>query len=131
MIKLWHFILGIFISVFGTLILTLNLFIIPTHEQFQEAYNTCPETMYCYEPYGAPVEAEHVMQGAIVQVNFLPAGHQDLHGSEAIATWVVDYDNNVSWCVINTQFPEQVLGDPRMDALGHELLHCIIGEFHP
>lgn len=98
-----------------------------------EAYyaDTCPENMYCYEPYGAPVEAEYVLQGAIVKVNFLPEGHQLLEGAEANATWVVDWDANASWCVINTQFPQQVLGDPRMDALGHELLHCLIGNFHP
>lgn len=92
--------------------------------------NTCPEDMYCYEPYGAPIAAEYVLDGAIVAIKFVDAS-EFKNGEEAYAIWEVDYDKNISWCLIKAQFPEQVLGDPRMDALGHELLHCITGNFHP
>lgn len=93
--------------------------------------NACPEHLICYEPYGAPVEAQHILNGSIVQVTFVADDDERLQGNEAVAAWVVDYESNLSWCAITAQMPEQVLGDPRMDALGHELLHCIAGNFHP
>ena len=92
--------------------------------------DTCPETMVCYEPYGAPVEAEYVLTGAIVVVNFIDESEMP-DGMEAYAEYVADFENNFAWCRITTLFPERMLGDPKMDALGHELLHCITGAFHP
>ena len=113
---------------FGTFILGIvlgALVIIGTY-----AYYPPPEHLICYEPYGAPVEAEYVLQGTILKVIW--TAPEDMpEDTEAYARWVVDWDANASWCVIHAQFPEQVLGDPRMDALGHELLHCLVGDFHP
>ena len=95
-----------------------------------EAYDACPEDTYCYKPYGAPIEAEYVMTGSLVIIRWTPEDQMP-DGVEAFAEWEVDYENNFSACVITATPPQQVLGDPRMDALGHELLHCLIGNFHP
>ena len=92
--------------------------------------DTCPETMVCYEPYGSSVEPEYILAGTIVQVKFVSADELP-DGFEAYAQWEVDTDKNISWCIITTTLPKQVLGDAAMDALGHELLHCITGQFHP
>lgn len=92
--------------------------------------DTCPETMVCYEPYGAPVEPEYILQGSVVMVRFIDESAMP-DGYDAYAEYVADFENNLSWCVITTVMPEQVLGDPKMDALGHEMLHCIVGAFHP
>lgn len=99
-------------------------------QHVDEVWDTCPETMICYEPYGAPVEAEYVFGGSIVRVDFVDESELP-DDAEAIAEYVPNFEKNFSWCKITTLFPERVLGDPRMDALGHELLHCIIGDFHP
>lgn len=86
--------------------------------------------LYCYEPYGAIIEPKYILNGTIVAVEFIDAGDMP-DGTEAYARWSVDFDANVSYCVITAVLPEHMLGDPRMDALGHELLHCLTGEFHP
>jgi len=39
--------------------------------------------------------------------------------------------NKPYWCRIHAQKPTKVNGDEKMDTLGHELLHCMIGTFHP
>ena len=95
----------------------------------QPLSDTCPETMVCYEPYGSSVEPEYILAGTIVQVKFVSADELP-DGFEAYAQWEVDTDKNISWCIITTTLPKQVLGDAAMDALGHELLHCITGQFH-
>lgn len=92
--------------------------------------DVCPESMICYEPYGAPVEAKYFLNGSIILVSFIDAADMP-DGVEAYAQYAADFENNLSFCVITAVIPEQVLGDPRMDALGHELLHCITGAFHP
>lgn len=35
------------------------------------------------------------------------------------------------WCRIHAMKPTRVNNDDKMDTLGHELLHCMIGTFHP
>ena len=35
------------------------------------------------------------------------------------------------WCRIHAMKPTRVKGDEKMETLGHELLHCMIGTFHP
>jgi hypothetical protein len=90
----------------------------------------CPEGMVCYEAYGPPVEPEYILNGSLVVVQWV--AEEDMpDGYEAYAQYSVDFENNASYCLITTTMPEQVLGDSKMDALGHELLHCITGAFHP
>jgi len=89
-----------------------------------------PSDQVCYEPYGPPVIAEYFLRGSIVMVNFIDKDDMP-DGYEAYAEYTPDFDNNFSWCLITATLPEQVLGDPAMDALGHELLHCISGAYHP
>ena len=86
--------------------------------------------MICYEPYGAPVEPEYILDGTIVLVRFVDS-YTLPDGMAAYAEYVADFDANASFCVITTTLPEQTLGDPAMDALGHEFLHCLTGSFHP
>lgn len=91
--------------------------------------DTCPEQYVCYEPYGEPVSPEYILKGAIVNVRFVDADSLDVDG---YAEYELDPDGRpFSWCVITAPMPTQVLGDPAMDTLGHELLHCVTGDFHP
>jgi len=39
--------------------------------------------------------------------------------------------NKPYWCRIHAQKPTRVSGDQKMETLGHELTHCLIGTFHP
>jgi len=39
--------------------------------------------------------------------------------------------NKPYWCRIHAVKPTRVKNDEKMDTLGHELLHCTIGTFHP
>lgn len=92
--------------------------------------DTSSEPIVCYEAYGAPVEPEYILNGSVVLVQFI--AEEDMpDGMEAYAQYSVDFDTNTSLCVITTILPIRVLGDSKMDALGHELLHCITGSFHP
>jgi len=91
---------------------------------------TPPSDQVCYEPYGAPVEPEYILAGTVVSVKFVdPSDMPD--GYAAYAIYQADLDTNWSVCHIVSMFPQQVLGDERMDALGHELLHCLTGAYHP
>lgn len=84
------------------------------------------EGMYCYMPYGQPVIAEHYVDSTLVTIHWLDQERGDVAWSE----WVVDEEQSLSTCDIWAKRPMQPLGDPDMDALGHELLHCLIGDFH-
>lgn len=39
--------------------------------------------------------------------------------------------NKPYWCVIHAQKPRRATNDKKMETLGHELTHCLIGAFHP
>lgn len=46
------------------------------------------------------------------------------------AVWA-DPGRTPHWCRIHAVKPTRVKNDEKMDTLGHELLHCVIGTFHP
>ena len=104
--------------------------IVALNTQLEEALVTCPENSVCYEPYGAAPAAEYVMSGSIVMVQFLDESQMP-PDVEAWAEFTPDFDTDISICLIAVQFPTHILGDPIMDSIGHEFLHCIIGNFHP
>lgn len=93
-------------------------------------YNACPEGMTCWEGTGVPIAAEHSLDGTILKIQWMDS-EQMPEGTQAYAQWQVDYKNNLSFCVVYAQWPRHSVGDIRMEALGHELLHCLTGEFHP
>jgi len=84
------------------------------------------EEEFCYAPYGGPVEPEFQAETTLVTVKWIKAER----GMEAYASWLYDSETNATICVITARMPDQVLGDPDMDSLGHELLHCLTGDFH-
>jgi hypothetical protein len=45
------------------------------------------------------------------------------------AVWA-DPSRDPKWCRIHAVKPTRVKNDEKMDTLGHELLHCVIGTFH-
>lgn len=103
---------------------------------YLDVLDACPESMICYEPYGGPVTPEYINPGAVVFVRFLPPEEIIVDGEQtdgwSYSEPVVTPDGNLfTLCIIAAPMPEQVLGDPAMDTLGHELLHCLTGEFHP
>lgn len=126
-----HLTMLVVIGAFVLGLATYDLYHQLTHDTaVQEALHTCPPDTFCYEPYGAPIQAEYVLKGTLVLVRWLPASQMPPN-TEAYASWKVDFENNMSVCLLTATPPQQVLGDPRMDALGHELLHCLTGNFHP
>ena len=98
--------------------------------------NTCPEGFECYRAYGTDVRPEYILMGTIVRVHFLEPTEITLPDTgESVAgysTYRLDPQGRpFSWCEIYVPMPEQVLGDSAMDTIGHELLHCVTGDFHP
>lgn len=89
----------------------------------------------CYESRGEHVVPEYELEGALVRVHLydtvaeVQAAVGDSTG-EAFAAYEVLPELNVSRCEIWAARPRYVLGDPNMDSLGHELMHCIGGAFH-
>lgn len=84
---------------------------------------------YCYAPYGAPVIAEHYVDYVVLRVTW--EGEQGGPGWAEWEIWIDEDDEEFTECTVHTPRPLQPLGDPDMDTLGHEVLHCLIGSFHP
>ncbi len=82
----------------------------------------------CYEPYGSNVEPQFLADHAFIKVNYLT--HPLPDGSEGAAMFIYDPETGISACELWVPVPMHVLGDPAMDTLGHELLHCLTGYFH-
>jgi len=83
----------------------------------------------CYEPYGDSVDFEFEAEQALVKISWVDPGDLE-DGVEAESSYYYDEETNTTICLILAPRPVFVLGDPLMDALGHELLHCLAGEFH-
>jgi len=81
---------------------------------------------YCYEPYGPYVEPEFIATRTVIEVVWLLGPR----GDTAESSWHYDEETGVSVCKIWVRLPDQVLGDPDMNALGHEVLHCLAGNFY-
>lgn len=82
---------------------------------------------YCYEPYGVSVTPEFLAEWAFVKFNWV----EGERGMEAFAEYTYDEETNSTVCVVTVRMPDQVIGDPDMDAIGHEIMHCATGDFHP
>ena len=82
---------------------------------------------FCYEPYGTEVQGEFKAKQALVIVNYL----EQPRGETVESTWLFDDTIDTSLCEVWIRIPDQILGDPDMDGIGHEFLHCIFGDFHP
>lgn len=81
---------------------------------------------YCYVPYGTGVHPEFVAGTSLVKVNWV----EGERGMAAFASYMYDEETNSTICLITARMPDQVIGDPEMDSLGHEFLHCLTGDFH-
>ena len=82
---------------------------------------------YCYVPYPSPVTLEFKAARVLVEIEYLDTGRGELVES----SWYYDDETNTTICKIWIRVPDDVIGDPDMDGLGHEFLHCMIGNFHP
>ena len=84
------------------------------------------EEEYCYVPYGVGVHPEFVAGISLVTMKWVDGPK----GMEAWASYMYDEETNSTICVITARMPDQIIGDPEMDSLGHEFLHCVTGDFH-
>jgi len=82
---------------------------------------------YCYDPYGSAVIPEWKANQTTILVTWTDAPR----GGGANSEWMYDEVEKISICRIWVRMPEQILSDPDMDSLGHEVLHCLTGDFHP
>lgn len=86
-----------------------------------------PVLEYCYAPYGSDVQPEYQVGHTLIRINWL----DQTRGNTVESEWIYDEATNMSLCEVWIRIPEQILGDPDMDSLGHEFLHCLVGGFHP
>ena len=91
------------------------------------AFSGSASEQYCYEPYGSPVIATHHVSNLMISVNWID---DDVGDSEAWSKCEINEKHNTGWCEIWVKRPQKVIGDPAMDALGHEVLHGLLGDFH-
>ena len=82
---------------------------------------------YCYAPYSTAVIPERMSTKVLVDVIWF---HEGTRGGDVFADWIVGDDGTVD-CTLWLRMPQQILGDPDMDGIGHEFLHCVAGDFHP
>ncbi len=99
-------------------------------ERLDTATDTIATLNAQLEPHGVPPEAEHVLDLSIVRLVFKDASEMP-PDTEAQAEYIVNLEESFSLCRIEAQFPTHTLNDPIMESIGHELLHCIVGNFHP
>ena len=85
----------------------------------------------CYEATGEFVKPEFQAQSTMIRVHWI-TGTVNVDGTEAVgySKYLYDPELNASVCEIFVPMPKRVVGDDRMDTLGHELLHCLAGQFH-
>lgn len=81
---------------------------------------------YCYVPYGENIRPEFIADGSFIKMNWVDGER----GMEAFASYMYDEETSLTICVITARMPDQIIGDPDMDSLGHEFLHCVTGDFH-
>lgn len=81
---------------------------------------------YCYVPYGVDVHPEFIAGVSLVKMDWVDGER----GMAVFASYMYDEETNSTICLITARMPDQVIGDPDMDSLGHEFLHCITGDFH-
>lgn len=81
---------------------------------------------YCYTPYEEDVRPEFVADISLVTIRWV----EGERGMEAFASYYYDEETKATICLIAARMPTNVIGDPDMDTLGHELLHCLTGDFH-
>lgn len=82
---------------------------------------------YCFEPYGTEVRPERMSTKFKGTVNWY---HDGPRGGNVYASWDIEDDGTVD-CELWLIMPRQIMGDPDMDGIGHEFLHCVAGDFHP
>lgn len=86
----------------------------------------------CYEATGERVREEFRAETAIIKVVYIN-GPMDYNGEKVVGLALytgLDPDTNTNICKLFVPMPTHVLGDDKMDTLGHELLHCLVGDFH-
>lgn len=86
----------------------------------------------CYEATGERVREEFRAETAIIKVVYIN-GPIDYNGEPVVGLALytgLDPDTNTNICKLFVPMPTHVLGDDKMDTLGHELLHCLVGAFH-
>ena len=85
----------------------------------------------CYNATGEYVRPEHKAIGALIRVNWID-GYVMNDGERVagMARYMYDDELNQSVCEVWIPMPKRVLGDDRMDTVGHEVLHCLAGAFH-
>lgn len=89
----------------------------------------------CYAPYGTEVTPEYEVTNVMVTAYvFDTAEELSADVGEKVASYSVCetlVEENVAWCEVWIVQPTNVLGDPAMDGIGHEVGHGIWGDFHP
>jgi hypothetical protein len=86
----------------------------------------------CYEAHGQLVSPEFQADTAIIKVTWV-TGPIDYNGEKVVGLTLYtepDPDTNTTICKLWIPMPTHVLGDDKMDTMGHELLHCLVGGFH-
>jgi hypothetical protein len=104
---------------------------------------TSPEyddSIACYEGGDELVKPEFVVQNLLVTANVYATEADLIEAVEAMGYSTVEDlelseceihpDQNIGWCEIWVVMPTKVLGDPNMDAIGHEVAHGLFGDFH-
>ena len=98
-----------------------------------------PGVSYCFIPGDEKVKPDFELKHTSLKVNWYDTIDEvqqatDTKNIEGMSEWYVAVDpetgEEFSWCELWVPRPVSVNGDPNMDTLGHEVLHCLMGSFH-
>lgn len=76
-----------------------------------------------------PIVAEFHAHQAIVKIEWVDEGDELLDEEWGATSYYHDEETQTTICVITTSRPVLV-DDVWSDTLGHELLHCLMGDYH-
>lgn len=82
---------------------------------------------WCETEDRGDVVPEFKVDKTFVVVDWEGSGDDGLYGQ---ASWMLDEELQLTTCTVEIPLPDKVWGDEDMDTVGHEFLHCLIGDFH-
>lgn len=97
--------------------------------QYSTPHTPKPLADACYWNKGEQVSPEFNGTTTIVEIHWTSESELRKQGVSGYSNYQF-IDASTTACAIYAPIPTHVYGDHKMDTLGHELLHCLIGSYH-
>lgn len=126
---------GVFIFIATLVGSTLLLLAAANSSGAEPQRESASERLTCYENVGELVKPEFELNNVSLTVHWYNTVEElgsatGQHDAEALSSCEHYPVANMAFCEVWVARPRNVVGDPQMDSLGHEVLHGLMGDFH-